>query len=915
MVNDPEKGPRGLNGLGAISMMRSLTTTGEIRATLERTAIEAFQRAVQAQPSTWQFAYNWALANMLAGNYAAAYEGMNGISAAAGNNNNKLTGFWKGLAALRLGDPGEALASFNSVLDEKVPQGGNDAFVELYAQAKRLANEGLADTYWANRDPEAAYRSYYRLMGSRDYEELLPKWERLGLQQRGYERLADDLGGLISLQGYGDSARVHHDRARLLTFLGRNPEAESEYKEALRVGQDDAPLLISYGQALENAGDHNGALVQAESALRKLGVDPGSSDLSNVARVAATNSTMLDFYNSQQILDAYLLRARAWGKSGQGANVSNLVKGLDQAAAANASASEAGLLYLYAGYAAEAGGLANEAVSSYGSAWGKLQEEPLGAPGRAAALSGLARVSAPDAGLQALKNNSYDPVSPPKGVVTDPDAPDILFTGAQLLKAQGKSAEAANTMRVAALIANNQSVRSLTGFSRPAWYSTATTNPSNAVLEAAGAARNTGSGAQDIAALRYREAFALDPAQAAAWNNLGVLYSQAGKNDLAGSYLSAAGKASPGYAPGRHNQAALEYRQGPGNFFNAETAQGAVIRSVGPASLNWSNNLGYDDRGPLPSPVAGDSGLLPRIAAVVILLLLLAHTWVGSDRVVEGRVHPVKGLLGRLASGVDHAAGQAIPGLARPGSGNRSLLLTILIPGIIGMLGLAWLSGRGSLEVALVYLPAALLVALLAFGANEVSQYLAARRAHAGTLHHVWPFGALLGILSIPLGFVYGWQTVTRVQPASTEASEESDKPRRGTIGRRARTEEDRDLIYEAQVEAAAEEDSADGKAAAMAVAMPAGSASMGLTPAARIMFAGLVANLVVGLIFALAYWLTGWPSLRLGMFASMLVLAFTAVSEPPADGWTLYRRNPALWLAVFVFASAVLTLLAANLI
>jgi hypothetical protein len=53
----------------------------------------------------------------------------------------------------------------------------------------------------------------------------------------------------------------------------------------------------------------------------------------------------------------------------------------------------------------------------------------------------------------------------------------------------------------------------------------------------------------------------------------------------------------------------------------------------------------------------------------------------------------------------------------------------------------------------------------------------------------------------------------------------------------------------------------------------------------------------------------------RLGLFASALVLAFTSVSEPPADGWTIYRRNAPLWLAVFVLAATVATLLALGMI
>jgi len=54
---------------------------------------------------------------------------------------------------------------------------------------------------------------------------------------------------------------------------------------------------------------------------------------------------------------------------------------------------------------------------------------------------------------------------------------------------------------------------------------------------------------------------------------------------------------------------------------------------------------------------------------------------------------------------------------------------------------------------------------------------------------------------------------------------------------------------------------------------------------------------------------------MRLALFAQALVLAFTAVSEPPADGWTLYRRNSPLWLATFVFAAIIVTLLAIGII
>jgi hypothetical protein len=227
------------------------------------------------------------------------------------------------------------------------------------------------------------------------------------------------------------------------------------------------------------------------------------------------------------------------------------------------------------------------------------------------------------------------------------------------------------------------------------------------------------------------------------------------------------------------------------------------------------------------------------------------------------------------------------------------------------MLGLAWGAGHGSLIVSLLYLPVALVVSALAFAANEVAQRIAAARHNATTLHHIWPVGVLLGVVSIPFGFLYGWQNVTRIQVAEQEQAGEA---RTGSRRGRGRTTEELDLAQEAQAEAAA--DSTDLAVVPVSGTLASGAVGrIGLSPAARIMLAGMIANLALGLVFALVYWLTGWPSMRLGLFASMLVLAFTSVSEPPADGWTLYRRNAPLWLAVFIFASAVATLLALGLI
>ncbi|MDQ3929478.1 MAG: hypothetical protein M3328_10065, partial [Chloroflexota bacterium] len=265
-----------------------------------------------------------------------------------------------------------------------------------------------------------------------------------------------------------------------------------------------------------------------------------------------------------------------------------------------------------------------------------------------------------------------------------------------------------------------------------------------------------------------------------------------------------------------------------------------------------------------------------------------------------------RGLLGTAASYVDAQVKTLVPGLLQPRSGVRGVLMAIAIPSIIGMVGLAWGASRGSLGALLVFLPVALIISIIAFGANELAQYLAAKRAHGVTLHHNWPLGVLLGILSIPLGFVYGLQAVTGVRPATTERESEAPGLSRRVVGRRTRTAEELDLAYEAQVEAGMVE------ASNLTVA---GAGRLGLSPAARIFFAGLAANLALGALFGLVYWLTGWPSVRLALFASMLVLAFTSVSEPPADGWAIYRRNAPLWLGIFVVAATVVTLLAVGIL
>jgi tetratricopeptide (TPR) repeat protein len=905
---------RGVNGLAALRLISALNAPPSERAVFEKDAIFGFQTAAGQSPGTWQYTYNWALANFLAGNYAAAYEGMKEIIPSAEKDLNLLPQFWVGLAALRGGDPGEAIVRLTPASTKQAPLGGNEAFTALYGRLNVLSREALGDAQWANRDPVAAYKTYFdTLRAGTGSTESKPyaKWLRLGLQQRGYESLLSDMSILLNTSdALGKDARVHHDRARLLTFLGRGDEAMQEYSRAVELGESDAPLLISYGQALESRGDYNGALTKAQDAIKRLGADPGTVNLTSVARAAADSTSLLsDRETAQYLLDANMLRARVFGKQGNTNAVTSLAQGITQEAP-SLSPTEGGLLLLYGALANEAAGQNAQARDGFNSAWDKLKGLPTGTGGRASALVGLARSTAASQGVAAaldvLKANGYDPVSLPATVATDADAPDILYAGSKLLSQAGRDKEAANALRVSAVARNLQDVRTSSGVGRQLWTFNGEVVPADDILAVAAAERVSGN--TGLAVMRYKQAYSLAPALAPAWNNLGVLYAQQGNVGRADFYLQNSGVVSPNYAWGQHNAAAYAYKQGLGGFFSAESAAGKAIKAAGPRSLEWGYDLRYDERGTLPAPSAPSTDLLSRLPALLIGALLLLHTIVGRDRISNRVVVPTRGVLGKVAAALD--ARFKTP--AR--SGSRALMVSLAIPALVGMLGLAWGAARGSLEVALIFLPVAFIAALLAFAANELAQYLAARQAGVSTVHHNWPLGVLLGVVSIPFGFVYGWQINTRMAATDEDGVEDAAEGR-GQHGRHApRSLEERDLLYEAEAEAAAEVGTAGSRASTL-LPVNVGSGRLGLTTGARIIFAGMVANLALALVFGLVYWLTGWPSMRLALFAQALVLAFTSVSEPPADGWTIYRRNTPLWLATFVLASILVTLLAIGII
>lgn len=911
-----ENGAQGANGLAALELVRSLNEPPQNRVERERTALFGFQEALNAKRDRWELTNNWSLANLLMGNYAAAYEGFNGIKYGAQKDSNIWPFFWVGVAALRSGNPGEAINAFKDAAGIQPPTDATEGIKTQYSQVRDLSREGVADAQWANRNPAEAYTTYRDLLQLGTASPgVYNKWLRLGMEQRAYGTLIADMKAIYEADpGGGLVARIHHDRARLLSLLGRTGEALDEYRLAAGIAQGDPGLLVSYSQALEAAGDHRGALGQAQLAINKLGKDPSVADLTSVAAAAVTSTTTYEAnLAAQQLLDANLVRARAWGRGGQpelAGRLASQVKG----EAAGQPPAQASMLNLYAAYAYEAAGDTGKARDSYRDAWNILKglaAGQAGQAGRAASLAGWARmegaIGGPAKGVDTLKQNGYDPTAPKLNVAEDPDAADILTQGSILLSDAGQKKEAANALRVAAIVRNLRDARQLSGVGRPLWAANGTFMPAGGML-AVGDVLSSAGDKSGLTALRYREAYGLQPALAPAFSNLGVLYSEQGNKDLAKFYLQSASIISPGYIRGQQNLAAFSYKQGPGGFFAGEAAQAQVIKSAGPSAASWGHLIAPDLSGGLPTPIAASNDLTRRIPSVVLIALLLAHTIVPNDRkrFDEARkkttLVPGRGVLGNIAQAVNNSARRVLPGLFAARAGVAGVLGAVAVPAVIGMLALAWHGGRGSLDVAMAYLPVALLASLLAFAANELAQQIAARKMQGTTLHHTSPSGVLLGIAAAPFGFMYGWGATTRVQPASGAGTRDATSVHRAALAQEAGLEAEADDALVASV----------GGAASMPLATGL-MGRLGLNTAASIMFAGLLANVALALAFGVLYLLTGWTSLRLAMLASALVLAFTAVSDPPADGWTLYRRSPALWLGLFVLGALASVMLVAG--
>src|SRR4029453_9328012 len=107
---------------------------------------------------------------------------------------------WMGLAALRNGQPDEAIKQFNSVINFKLEPDATEGARNSFNEALGLAQVSLGDAQWARRDPATAYKTYLDTLafgGGNSNVGLYRKWLRLGLQQRAYEQMLNDMNTLL----------------------------------------------------------------------------------------------------------------------------------------------------------------------------------------------------------------------------------------------------------------------------------------------------------------------------------------------------------------------------------------------------------------------------------------------------------------------------------------------------------------------------------------------------------------------------------------------------------------------------------------------------------------------------------------------------------------------------------------------
>ncbi|MDQ2809013.1 MAG: hypothetical protein M3Z04_19220, partial [Chloroflexota bacterium] len=716
----------------------------------------------------------------------------------------------------------------------------------------------------------AAYAALLHDPNNFDWD-VYDSYLRLELAQGGPERT---LAAVREVAGRfpSEQARFAYDEGRLLLLLGQNGPAVDALRTAVRLSPgDDAISKVALAQALQAAGDPSGARTTAAAAVAATDGDPAHPDLT----LAYSKLSSEDPYQravGQAILTANIVRAQTLAARGDADGVRALAIAINQTR--NQPAEQAAWLGYYAGLVLAAGGQPDLALPrikpadpsgtvapgpSVGArlwAWAQLLT-PAQAHDQAGAL---VVVAGGKAGVPTLPSDAATAAA--------------YETLAAKLDAGGFGSEAAPFYRVAA-----------------AWEAVAGGGPGTSPIAPDGTARPVAYRLAEAdflrrtnpteAGWRYAQVLAVAPNLTDAQTNRGVLFSQANDATQAQQAFAAAAAIDPTNPYAAHNAAVQAFTGNPLDLPAALTGLTAARQGAGPAALTWGNS-------PVAAPALGapgnpDPGFGLRIPALATLLLLLLHT------VIPGH-----------GGGVGGEAGSGLlTGLGVRLAAYREVRYWWLGAGIVAGLGWAWALSANHLGALLLWLPLTLLAAALAVGAQEGGHRLALRREReAGQIRtHHWPLGLLLTLVGAPFGVLYGW--VAHTVTGAHVADEPADQPS-GAAARVAQT----GTVASRKAQAGA---------GTPPTTLPTedrlfwrGWGAMG--PAARVALAGLLANVLLAVVFAVAYGFTGNPLWRIGLLGNLAVLAFTGTSEPAADGWALWRRSPLLWLLLFFAAAAALT-------
>ncbi|MGI8586602.1 MAG: hypothetical protein ACR2M0_02805 [Chloroflexia bacterium] len=852
--------PWASNGLGVVEAMRAASSEGQEREAHQRQASLLFTEAVEGKADSAPYRYNWSLFQISLGHYGQAAAGLDLLIRRSPSGVPDEVRYYKGVALLR---SGESQAAYDTWAPQTARSGG-DWFDP--------ASEGQADALAALGKGNDALNAYDQLLevGGAINWDIYEKLIRLDLRLNGADALLVRLRDLADR--YPNEARLRYDQGRLMLMLGRTAAATAAFSDAVKISGNDPALHTGLAMALLAGGNPRKALTEAESGLRAAGIGNVSApDLS----IVYTKLDSLDLYQrsvGQAVLTANLVRAAAQGRLGQADQVRYLAS-TAEAQGSGGDATKAAWYSYWAGLIYSVGGLQSEATARFSHS---MTGTPAG-PSRGALL--LAQVSS---------------LSPSDAPATNPPADlagaTAYYELARRLEAAGRIGDAGEYYAAAAdwetgAQANlGQPPISPDGGERQVEFRAAY----------ADYLRRTGAPA-DTTAVRYGQLLAVAPDVADAHTNRGLLFAASGQDARAQAEFEQAAAGAPNNPVALHNLGVTELRQGPTKLLDALDNLGAVSRAAGPVSLGWGVE-------PIAAPSTGiltaaaPLSFWTRLPAVVALILLLLHTLI-----------PV-----RRASATDGAT--ATPSesvLTRLGSRlpvRLPMPATLLTAIVVGGAAWAWALSGNDFAGALNLIPVTLVTALIAFGAQEGAQRLAARRERQrGSVEtRLWPLGLLLSVIGAPFGVPYGWLLTTHPADAAPGALQQADgeDPDRPTVPAVAVATAPSGRTAGAPGRRKATADGAlrvePGRTAWR------GWAAMG--PAARVALAGLLANLLLAILFGALYFYLDNLAWRILLLGNVAVLAFTAVSDYPADGQPLWRRSPLLWLLIYASAAASLT-------